>query len=1291
MKKRIKARLLAYVLAFTTMVFSMPINVAKAEEPDRTVPYFGTDYSLNYILSHYGYFTPGDLTGDGHTVGSFVVGGKLNINQGIADGSLGPNYAYQYVGGNLEATRYHNLDNSGFIPVLELYTNQFVNAAVNWGNGDQISKYDNIPLSDFIDMDAAMSSIRSESNGWMNPNGATSNVTVTDTANGKEVSIDLSSECIATVEGMPNDYSKISLTGITLEDLTLRGYVITFNGSGAFEFNFVGRVYIEGDKELGKQANELAKFGSTNSIEVNSAGLNLLWNFPNATKGTVNEHLGHIIAPNCDLTKTSGGNSNGSMIAKSIETYNQNHFWPINPNVTFPGPVNGNDTPGNDTPGGNTPGNDTPDDNTPGNITPEKTVDDISISKVDVFGNELSGAVLALYLGNPDSEDPAVAAAAEKIDEWTSIAGNHVIPGSKLKFNATYVLKEISTPADGDYILTSNIVFTIDGDGKVSSVSANPSVEYNSTERLFVVTDGIERKDLSISKSDVYGNELANASITLYKGSVEAGSVVDSWVSTTVPHKIYGSRLELGATYTIHEVSAPDGYIVASDIVFTIKLNGRIDFVSATADEISRSSLSGDSRVIVMIDDADSSNGGTTPEPGNTPDDGTTPEPGNTPDGGTTPEPGNTPDGGTTPEPGNTPDGGTTPEPGNTPNGGTTPEPGNTPDGGTTPEPGNTPDDDIIIPSDVSISKINVSGNEIAGAKMYLYEVSIEADGSVSENCIKEWISAGAPQKIDGSKLSCGTTYILREEYAPKGYAIATDIEFTIGADGKIDEDSIKATAAELEASDAADGHIVMIDDAISNVAISKRNVGGEEIPGASLKLYQGNPDDGVIVDEWISEKDKTHTISGADLKTNTTYVLVEIAAPENTGYKVASSISFTINSKGNISNISQNAGAASSADERLIVMVDDAIITDVFISKTDVAGEELAGAELTLYKGNPEDGVVIESWLSGENNESAHKINGSKLKLGETYTLREEAAPLGYLIASDITFTIGYDGAISDISETAASASDKDAGLIVMVDDVDNSNPGNVPNNPPKGITFYKADDNGALIADAQLTLYKGDIEDGIIVDSWVSSSVEPYVIPDEKLEIGEGYTVREEVVPFGYVIADDITFTIGSDGKIHDISNAGEGTDVESYIIVMVDVTLTGDPGAPLGSPDNGGTTPEPGTPDNGGTTPEPETPDGTNPTPSSPELPQASEPTESAPAPSNAGNTGAVTPIVAGVTYVAETTPDGRNVALKDGQVRTGDDFNGWAIGLPMAGFGLAMAAAIYFRRRISKSER
>ena len=78
--------------------------------------------------------------------------------------------------------------------------------------------------------------------------------------------------------------------------------------------------------------------------------------------------------------------------------------------------------------------------------------------------------------------------------------------------------------------------------------------------------------------------------------------------------------------------------------------------------------------------------------------------------------------------------------------------------------------------------------------------------------------------------------------------------------------------------------------------------------------------------------------------------------------------------------------------------------------TKTDItSGAELTGATLTVLD---KDGNVVDTWTSDA--KEAHVIK--RLVVGETYTLREEFAPYGYLKAADIQFTVEDTGKVQHV-----------------------------------------------------------------------------------------------------------------------------------------------------------------------------------------------------------------------------------------------------------------------------------
>ena len=156
----------------------------------------------------------------------------------------------------------------------------------------------------------------------------------------------------------------------------------------------------------------------------------------------------------------------------------------------------------------------------------------------------------------------------------------------------------------------------------------------------------------------------------------------------------------------------------------------------------------------------------------------------------------------------------------------------------------------------------------------------------------------------------------------------------------------------------------------------------GKEVEGAKLQVTD---EDGNLVDEWVSGKEP-HIIK--ELVVGKKYSMTETQPAD--GYVTAEKIEFTVENTGEVQRVE---------------MKDD--VTKVEISKTDIAGKELPGAKLTILD---KDGKTVESWTS-EN--KPHYIE--MLPIGE-YTLHEESAPDGYLVAEDVKFEVRDTGEIQKV-----------------------------------------------------------------------------------------------------------------------------------------------------------------------------------------------------------------------------------------------------------------------------------
>lgn len=185
-------------------------------------------------------------------------------------------------------------------------------------------------------------------------------------------------------------------------------------------------------------------------------------------------------------------------------------------------------------------------------------------------------------------------------------------------------------------------------------------------------------------------------------------------------------------------------------------------------------------------------------------------------------------------------------------------------------------------PITVEISKQDVYGNELAGAKMQLEN----SDGKV----VEKWTSDGTNHVV--TELPAGD-YTLKEIAAPDGYVIATDIKFTVDVYGNVTVENVDSTAV----SENGNPLIVMVDDT-TKVKISKRDITTDkELAGATLQIIDK---DGNVATEWVST-DEAHFIEGK-LIAGKEYTLRETIAPD--GYEIASEIKFTVNTDGSVTEV---------------------------------------------------------------------------------------------------------------------------------------------------------------------------------------------------------------------------------------------------------------------------------------------------------------------------------------------------------------------------------------------------
>ena len=218
-----------------------------------------------------------------------------------------------------------------------------------------------------------------------------------------------------------------------------------------------------------------------------------------------------------------------------------------------------------------------------------------------------------------------------------------------------------------------------------------------------------------------------------------------------------------------------------------------------------------------------------------------------------------------------------------------------------------------------------------------------------------------------------------------------------------------------------------------TSVDISKQDItNGKELPGAKLEIRAA---DGNLVEGWTSGK-VPHTVRGLELEKE--YILMEKRAPD--GYAEAESIVFKLVQEGTeqVNEVYVKSDDAwVKLDDTTVVMQDTPVLD---IDKTDIAGNLLPGATLTIRDANDE---VVDTWTTDY---KTHRvpISDEFIKLSDgnkeyIYTLTEDAAPAGFKIANSVQFKLETvdDGISLFVRENAdAEWTRADKRLIQMIDE---------------------------------------------------------------------------------------------------------------------------------------------------------------------------------------------------------------------------------------------------------------
>ena len=314
--------------------------------------------------------------------------------------------------------------------------------------------------------------------------------------------------------------------------------------------------------------------------------------------------------------------------------------------------------------------------------------------------------------------------------------------------------------------------------------------------------------------------------------------------------------------------------------------------------------------------------------------------------------------------------------------------------------------------------------------------------------------------------LPVDSRYYIKELAAPDGYVT--------------DQEPQKFTFEYQGSGTSVAEYAFTFEDEQTTVELSKADLTDKkELPGASLKVTD---EDGNTVDEWVS-KEEAHIIKG--LIVGKKYKMTETKPAD--GYVTAESIEFTVE---NTKEVQKHQ------------MLDD--VTKVEISKKDITdSSEVPGAKLIILD---KDGKKVESWTSTD---KPHMVE--KLPVGE-YTLREEQAPDGYLIAKDVKFTVKDTGKVQKVKMKDAHPYGK-----LVIKKTDSTSKAALP-----GAEFELREKESGKVVEKLVTDKTGTAKSGKIpIATYKNGKVEKtvkYILVETKAPNGYELSSKEEEIRFEY-----------------------------------------------------------------------------------------------------------------------------------------------------------------------------
>ena len=425
----------------------------------------------------------------------------------------------------------------------------------------------------------------------------------------------------------------------------------------------------------------------------------------------------------------------------------------------------------------------------------------------------------------------------------------------------------------------------------------------------------------------------------------------------------------------------------------------------------------------------------------------------------------------------------------------------------------------VNTPSEILIIKVDKeTGKILPGVKLHIEDL----DGQV---VVSTFTTGETPYKVPG--LTLGETYKLVEEETVEGYSIGDPVEFTVEdltiAD-TTDTDTFVTEPSQLVEYGISDTYLTNDEVPIQKVLFENQPIDEVKIKFAKIKtgattetyvsgakLQFVNLDNDRVVAEWTtSTSEKFHEVT--DRLVDGKYALKEVSAPA--GYLKSDDIEFTV--RGGVATI-DGVELQKEDDYYVVKMEDD--FTKVTIKKLEYITElgetaetadpntakPVIGAHLVIKNS---DGQTVEEFDVTEDTPSL-KLD-AKLEVGKTYTVTETDAPGRYAILEE------------PFSFTVANTADEQ--VVIVWDE---------HRDVRYNFNFSKVNPDGELLGNAVVKLEKLNEETGEYevvpgYESVTTSETEAVRFTD----IQDGtYRIVEVIPPNGYKTAQSIEFTLVED----------------------------------------------------------------------------------------------------------------------------------------------------------------